>query len=62
MEQFIPISIITVNSDSKIIFINVSLIHSIYQLDSNVIVKMTDHKKYTIPNVNLQVFMDRFKR
>jgi hypothetical protein len=62
MEQFIPISIITVNSDSKIIFINVSLIHSIYQLDSNVIVKMTDHKKYTIPNVNLQVFMDRFKQ
>ena len=62
MEQFIPISIITVNSDSKIIFINVSLIHSIYQLDSNVIVKMTDHKKYTIPDINLQVFMDRFKR
>ena len=62
MQQFIPISIITINNNIKTIFINVNLIHSIYQLDSNVIVKMTDHKKYTIPDINLQVFMDRFKR
>jgi hypothetical protein len=62
MQQFIPITIITVNSDVKTIFININLIHSIYQLGSNVIVKMTDHKKYTVPDMNLQVFMDRFKR
>ena len=62
MQQFIPISIITINNNIKTIFINVNLIHSIYQLDSNVIEKMTDHKKYTIPDINLQVFMDRFKR
>jgi hypothetical protein len=62
MQQFIPISIITINNNIETIFINVNLIHSIYQLDSNVIVKMTDHKKYTIPDINLQVFMDRFKR
>ena len=62
MQQFIPITNVTVNSDIKTIFININLIHSIYQLDSNVIVKMTDHKKYTVPDTNLQVFMDRFKR
>jgi hypothetical protein len=62
MQQFVPITIITVNSDIKTIFININLIHSIYQSDSNVIVKMTDHTKYTVPDINLQVFMDRFKR
>jgi hypothetical protein len=64
MQLFVPITIFDTDQNDllKTIFINTNLIQSIHQLESDVIITMTNYETYTIPDVNLQVFMDRFKR
>ena len=57
MQQFIPITIL-----DKTIFININLVQRVYQLDADVVIEMSNHQEYIIPNTNLQVFMDRFKQ
>ena len=59
--QFIPIATI-VNNEVQPIFINVTLIQSITQSDSDIRIEMTNQQIYIIPDTNLQVFMDRFKQ
>jgi hypothetical protein len=57
MQKFIPIKI-----QDKTIFINIDLVQRVYQLDDDVVVEMSNHQEYMILNINLQVFMDRFKQ
>ena len=60
-QQFIPITI-TIDNELKTVFINVNLVQSVYQLDADIIIEMTNQQQYIILNTNLQVFMDRFKQ
>ncbi len=57
MQKFIPIKI-----HDKTIFINIDLVQRVYQLDEDVVVEMSNHQEYIILDINLQVFMDRFKQ
>ena len=57
MQKFIPIKI-----QDKTIFINTDLVQRVYQLDDDVVVEMSNHQEYIILDINLQVFMDRFKQ
>jgi hypothetical protein len=57
MQKFIPIKI-----QDKTIFINTDLVQRVYQLDEDVVVEMSNHQEYIIPNVNIHIFMDRFKQ
>ena len=57
MQKFIPLKI-----HDKTIFINTDLVQRVYQLDDDVVVEMSNHQEYIIPNTNIQVFMDRFKQ
>ena len=56
-QKFIPITI-----TDKTIFINTDLVQRVYQLDDDVVVEMSNHQEYIIPNTNIHVFMDRFKQ
>ena len=60
-QQFIPITV-TIDTELKTVFINVNLVQSVYQLDADIIIEMTNQQQYIILNTNLQVFMDRFKQ
>jgi|TARA_R110000751_G_C13484850_1_gene448310 hypothetical protein len=60
-QQFIPITV-TIDTELKTVFINVNLVQSVYQLDADIIIEMTNQQQYMIVNTNLQVFMDRFKQ
>tara|TARA_R110000803_G_scaffold116035_2_gene184659 strand:+ start:955 stop:1143 length:189 start_codon:yes stop_codon:yes gene_type:complete len=60
-QQFIPITV-TIDNELKTVFINVNLVQSVYQLDADIIIEMTNQQQYMIVNTNLQVFMDRFKQ
>ena len=57
MQKFIPIKI-----QDKTIFINTDLVQRVYQLDEDVVVEMSNHQEYIISNVNIHIFMDRFKQ
>jgi len=60
-QQFIPITV-TIDNELKTVFINVNLVQSVYQLDADIIIEMTNQQQHMIVNTNLQVFMDRFKQ
>ena len=57
MQKFIPIKI-----QDKTIFMNTDLVQRVYQLDEYVVVEMSNHQEYIISNVNIHIFMDRFKQ
>lgn len=57
MQKFIPIKI-----QDKTIFINTDLVQRVYQLDDDVVVEMSNYQEYIISDINIHVFMDRFKK
>ncbi len=57
MQKFIPITI-----QDKTIFINTDLVQRVYQLDNDIVIEMSNHQEYMVSDINLHVFMDRFKQ
>jgi hypothetical protein len=59
--QFISVNVINTNNDIVHKFINTNHIQQIYQSGTNIIIELTDYTSLVIPDLNVHVFMDRFK-
>jgi len=59
--QFISVNVINTNNDIVQKFINTNHIQQIYQSGTNIIIELSDYTSLVIPDLNVLVFMDRFK-
>lgn len=59
--QFISVNVINTNNDIVQKFINTNHIQQIYQAGTNIILELSDYTSIVIPDLNVHVFMDRFK-
>ena len=61
--DFIPINcLMPGNSNAVTIFINKLHIECVYESADDVILTLINQKQYIIKDMNIQVFMDRFKQ